>query len=214
MGVLPYQDIKDFIDKGVVIKNADPSKIQACSYDLRVGTIFSSGEVLKSNEAKSILKPGGILSVFTLEEIDLPHNICATVFPINKQSSRGLLVLNPGHIDPGFQGSLTVKLLNISRESIIVKRSEPIFTIVFSRLDQPTSKPYQANKQQGERENEFAANDLNCSPLSLTKLVGEPDELRVNELIRNHWISWTVLASGAGLPHSDIIKERAQACSS
>lgn len=181
-----------------------PENVQACSYDLRIGTIFKDGEAIVGDEGGTnkhvVLKAGDVLSMFTLEELALPPDICATVFPINSQSSRGLLVLNPGHVDPGYDGPITVKVLSISKSEMIIKRGEPIFTVIFDRLEAATSKPYPGNgKSRSKRELEFAEQDLNVSPSSLVKLVGEPNSLFVDQMIRSHWMSkWsTILSAGA-----------------
>lgn len=204
MSILPAQIIRTEIDAGRLIRNADPGFVQSCSYDLRIGSIFQNGKCINHHNAGSSdqveLKPGGVISMFTHEELILPADVCATVFPLNSQSSRGLLVLNPGHVDAGYEGPITVKLLNISKHEKILKLGEPIFTAIFDRLEAPTAVPYknsQLTRQQ--RETEFAEKDLNVSPGTLSKLVGEPNDDHVKRLIRSHWLSWvsSILAAGA-----------------
>lgn len=203
MSIVPAQTIKSEIAVGRLIQGADAELVQSCSYDLRIGTIFQNGRTISQKGSSSVdqveLKPGGIISMFTLEELNLPADVCATVFPLNSQSSRGLLVLNPGHVDAGYKGAITVKLLNISKHEKILKCGEPIFTVIFDRLEEATSVPYpnrQTNRPQ--RETEFAENDLNVSPGTLAKLVGEPNDEHVEKLIRNHWMSWVSLALTLG----------------
>jgi deoxycytidine triphosphate deaminase len=203
MSILPAQTIRSEIAAGRLVKNGDPASVQSCSYDLRIGTIFQNGKSINRQNAGSAdqveLKPGGVISMFTHEELVLPADICATVFPLNSQSSRGILVLNPGHVDAGFSGAITVKLLNISKHEKIIKLGEPIFTAIFDRLEQATMEPYaNAPATRTQRETAFAENDLNVSPATLSKLIGEPNDEHVNKLIRGHWISWTSLALTAG----------------
>jgi deoxycytidine triphosphate deaminase len=97
-GILTKQDIENKIDNGSLILHASKNQIQACSYDLRIGTIFRDGN--KSQDSVTV-EPGEIISLLTEEELKIPNNMMATVFAINGKSSEGLLVLNPGHIDPG-----------------------------------------------------------------------------------------------------------------
>lgn len=197
MAIIPAQIIQNELAGGRLIKNADPANIEACSYDLRIGTVFFDGQSINNSQGNSqnhVLSPGGMLSMFTLEELHLPDNICATVFPINKQSSRGLLVLNPGHIDPGYTGPVSIRVLNISKQDMLIKHGEPIFTVVFDRLESATDRPYKnSSYSRTKLEKNFAENDLNVSPASLKKLVGEPNSLEIEKLIRNHWMSWTTL---------------------
>ena len=198
MSILPARTIRAEIAAGRLIKNADPDQVQPCSYDLRIGTIFQNGKSITQPHAGAAdqieLKPGGVVSMFTLEELSLPADVCATVFPLNSQSSKGLLVLNPGHVDAGFNGAITVKLLNISRHEKILKLGEPIFTAIFDRLEAPTNEPYPpATTTRVQRERAFAQNDLNESPDTLSKLVGELTDDHVNKLIRAHWYSRATL---------------------
>lgn len=207
MSILPAQTIRAEIAANRLIRNADASLVQSCSYDLRIGTIFQSGRSITRMPQQSAgsvdqveLKPGGVISMFTLEELSLPPDVCATVFPLNSQSSRGLLVLNPGHVDAGYSGPITVKVLNISKHEKVLKLGEPIFTVIFDKLEAATLEPYgnsSSNRQQ--RETVFAENDLNVSPGTLAKLIGEPNDDHVKKLIRNHWMSWgsSMLAAGA-----------------
>lgn len=64
--------------------------------------------------------------------------MCGTVFPINRRSSTGLLILNPGHIDPGFNGPISICAINLSNQPIVLNLKDDIFTILFEELDAPT----------------------------------------------------------------------------
>jgi len=197
MPILPAQTINQELNAGRLILNYSTQNIEACSYDLRIGTVFKDGQAIGSSAGAAqsfVLRPGEMLSMFTLEDLCLPDDICATVFPINSQSSKGLLVLNPGHIDPGYKGPVSVRVLNISKQDMIIKHEEPIFTIVFDQLLAATNQPYvNHNFSRAKLEKEFAEKDINLSPVSLKKLVGEPNVLEVEKIVRNHWMSWSVL---------------------
>lgn len=196
MPILPAQKIDQEISAGRLILNASALNIEACSYDLRIGTVFKDGQAISSSASglqSFVLRPGEMLSMFTLEDISLPDNICATVFPINSQSSKGLLVLNPGHIDPGYKGPISVRVLNISKQDMLIKHEEPIFTIVFDELLSATTKPYiNSNSSRAKLEKDFAEKDINLSPGSLKKIVGEPNVLEIEKIVRTHWMSWSV----------------------
>jgi deoxycytidine triphosphate deaminase len=189
MAVLPHQTINAEIVKNGLITNLVPANVKASSYDLRIGTIFLNGTIIKDDAQQVILKPGQIVSLFTEEEVRLPNDIAGTVFPMNAQSSRGLLVLNPGHVDPGFEGPLTVKLLNMRRTEMVIQRKMEILTIVFERLEEATSKPYTDNKLRDARELAFNASDVEISPntlgdlVTLTKEAPFPSRSEVKELI-------------------------------
>ncbi|MDO9405338.1 MAG: hypothetical protein Q7T87_14995 [Polaromonas sp.] len=205
MGILPFQTIQAEIAAGRLVRSGVVERIQPSSYDLRIGTIFKDGQIINGEViggvTSIVLKPGGVLSMFTLEELVLPPDILATVFPINSQSSRGLLVLNPGHVDPGYDGPITVKVLNISKSEMMIKLGQPIFTAIFERLETATSQPYSViKKDRTTREIEFAEKDMNVSPGSLVKLVGEPNTLEIEKMIRSHWASrWSIFLTAGAL---------------
>lgn len=130
-------------------------KIRGSSYDLRIGTFFLKDSVERSNiisiekekDFDEIIKilPSDIITFLTLETVTIPNHICGTVFPINKLSSTGLLILNPGHIDPGFSGPISICAINLSKDIIYLSLKDPIFTIIFDTLDYET-EPYDNKK--------------------------------------------------------------------
>jgi deoxycytidine triphosphate deaminase len=194
-GVLNSADIEREIDNQRLMRGADKNLIQACSYDMRIGTIFKDGRPItgpqtQGNEVQ--VQPGEIISLFTQEELALPADIMATAFAINSMSSQGLLVLNPGHVDPGFVGPLTVRAINIRKTPKAINLGTKIFTVIFERLPTPTPTPYNRNVSRQEREIEFNAMDLEQNPKSLTSLVFEGKDHpfitaeAVDEKIRNY----------------------------
>jgi hypothetical protein len=140
--------------------------------------------------------------MFTLEELELPSDMCATAFAMNEQSSRGLLVLNAGHVDPGYTGPLTVKALNLRKVPLALSRGDKIFTVTFERLPLATTQPYTRNRSRDDLERQFNKTDVEVSPRSIAELVTTapgapfPTRLEVRELIRDHWASrWSLFLS-------------------
>ena len=193
-GILTYDDIVIELANKRLIVNGDAKYVEACSYDMRVGTIFSKDEIITGEKGQAILEPGDIISLFTLEELHLPPDIAATAFAINAMSSQGILVLNPGHIDPGYEGPLTVRAINLRATSKPIDLGTRVFTVVFERLPKATSQPYPLRSGKKEtRENEFREMDLAQNPRSVGRLVmlGKDKPLmtgdEVDRRIRDHW---------------------------
>src|SRR5207237_10058215 len=92
-------------------------------------------------------------------------------FPMNKWSSEGLLVLNPGYVDPGFRGPLSVKIVNLRKTRISISRGHPIFTVSFFRMGADTKHPYNRNKSRREREVEMNRRELEQSAGSISELL-------------------------------------------
>ena len=203
VGMLCKQDISQAMDNGELIMNADKNFLEASSYDMRIGTIFRNGQVVNESHPEAnkqiIVQPGEIISIFTLEELDLPSNIAATAFAMNGQSSRGLLVLNPGHVDPGFKGPLTVMALNLRRVPLAISRGAPIFTVIFEHLPKSTTSPYNRNEPRARRELTYNEKNVEQAPKNLAELVviGKdapfPTRQEVKEIVQGHWMSWLTL---------------------
>jgi deoxycytidine triphosphate deaminase len=203
-GILTGEDIWEEIENGRLIKYAIREGVQACSYDLRIGTIFSESKILRKSSPEQdpdpvILGPGGIISLFTWEELELPDDISATAFAMNVMSSQGVLVLNPGHVDPGFRGALTVRIINVRATSKALLFGTPIFTVIFQRLPKATNRPYNSNKPRAEREIAFKAIDVEQNPKTLLRLLKAGDEKplmtpeEIDRRITKHWATLVTL---------------------
>ena len=86
------------------------SPIQPSSVDLHIGDIYVPGtEVGQSGGegdplADHVLEPGNTAIVVTQETFSLPPSIAGIGFPPTEVSAKGILMTNPGHVDPGFAG--------------------------------------------------------------------------------------------------------------
>lgn len=198
-GVLIAEDISAAIQRNELVIGAAQGRVQGCSYDMTVGTVFWEGQIVPPVGRQFTVPQGGVVSIFTAEELKLPNDVCATAFAINKMSSRGFLVLNPGHVDPGFEGPLTVKALNVRKTPIAIQQGDAIFTVVFEKLDIPAGR-YKHNKPRADREREFNAETVESSPSSLSEMIALNNEgpystrQEVKELIRDHWMSYVALS--------------------
>jgi deoxycytidine triphosphate deaminase len=151
-GILIKNQILDrILNDNLIIKyqidhSCNP-KVETASYDLSVGSIVwkdsksNNVKVLHYNEQLDIdqqkyatLQPGQMMFVVTREEVNMPLNLSATVFSRNKLSRDGILALNAGHIDPGYRGPITIRLINLRATTYTIKLGIPIYTIVFQEL--------------------------------------------------------------------------------
>ena len=142
VGVLCGKDIERMANERGLIEPYNESCLQACSYDLRIGTIFREGQVINEKHSRAdeqvVIEPGEVVSVLTQEILKLPNDITGTAFAINSQSREGLMVLNPGHVDPGFSGQLSVKAINLRKVALPISRGDKIFTVIFEKLPKMT----------------------------------------------------------------------------
>jgi dCTP deaminase len=80
--------------------------------------------------------PGQTAIVTTLEQLHMPSRLAAIGFPPSHISIRGLLMTNPGHIDPGYDGPMHLTVINMARDPFVltVERDE-IVTVLFFDLE-------------------------------------------------------------------------------
>src|SRR5271163_1574285 len=107
---------------GVVLP-ADPyskdSPVQASSIDLHIGNVYLPGEKetdlggAKNPRQDYSLKTGETAVVTTAETLDLPSHIAGFGFPPSGVSFKGLLMTNPGHVDPGYKGVMRFTVINM-----------------------------------------------------------------------------------------------------
>lgn len=160
MSVLTKDEIIDHIKKGELIRNpiVDANgqyEVEPASYDLHAGMIIWKEEdiVAKRADVKSklfkpavaaqfqesiSLQPGQVMFVITHEDVVMPKTMCGTVYAKNKFSRDGILALTTGHVDPGVDCPIVIRLINLRSIPYTFSLGEPIYTIVFHKL-QPNS---------------------------------------------------------------------------
>jgi deoxycytidine triphosphate deaminase len=120
--------------------------VEPASYDLRAGLVIwknpgsasiEQSEFVETNDlwqqAVVTLSPGQMVFVITHEELKLPETVSATVYSRNKLQKENILALNAGHINPGYQGPIMIRLINLSSISWPLHLGSAIFTAVFHR---------------------------------------------------------------------------------
>jgi dCTP deaminase len=117
------------------------SKIQPASLDVAIGRILLPIEEddtrLPQSETSVSLNQGETAVVETLEFFNVPRTIAAIGFPPAHVSRDGLLMTNPGHIDPGFKGRLTFTVINVGKKPIQLVAGKPICTLLFFSIRAP-----------------------------------------------------------------------------
>lgn len=133
---------------------ASDSPIQPASIDLRIGKIYvpetedgepgSPTNPYEGATEQFIPKVGRTAIVATHEKVVLPADIAAFGFPPSAISSRGILMTNPGHIDPGYEGYLHFTVINMGCEDFALVVGDQIVTLLFAQLSGPARAAYAA----------------------------------------------------------------------
>ena len=138
---------------------ADPyakdSPIQPASLDLTIGLVYQpcveeeNKTTVPEGVPEYILKPGRTAIVLTREELKLPADIIAIGFPPSKQvSAKGILMTNPGQVDPGYQGKLRFTVINMGRKDFVLRQGDIIVSLILMKLQNPATKDWFARHSQ------------------------------------------------------------------
>jgi dCTP deaminase len=162
--VLSDGTILELVESGrIKIDPWDPAMVQPASVDLRLGDTFRvfhnhrtsaidlrsppanlTEEVEVSGEGQSfVIHPGEFCLGRTLEWVELPDDIVARIEGKSSLGRLGLIVhATAGFCDPGWKGTLTLELNNLTRVPIILHPGLPIAQLSFMTLDRPALRPY------------------------------------------------------------------------
>ncbi|MBL1214679.1 MAG: hypothetical protein HND52_15090 [Ignavibacteriae bacterium] len=157
MGILSKHQIIEYLEKGELVLNPRKKEngafnVEPASYDLSAGTFIWKETNIITGKSEPIskfynqdlplekqdtvtLQPGQVMFVITHEEVKLPKNICGTVYAKNCFSREGILALTTGHVDPGIQCPIVIRLINLRSIPKTFRLGEPIYTIVFEKLE-------------------------------------------------------------------------------
>ena len=104
----------------LVIRPYHEGSQQPASYDLRV-------------TGHQILARGACTLVPSLEWVELPRDLAATLRCRSSYARRGLLI-GGGFVDPGFRGQLTLCLANLGAEDIVLSPSDRVVQMVLHQV--------------------------------------------------------------------------------
>jgi dCTP deaminase len=161
--VLSDGTIRRLVEEGrIKIEPWDPSMVQPASVDLKLGTSFRvfhnhrlpaidlaeppSGvteHVQIDDTASFVIHPGEFVLGTTVEWVELPEDVVARIEGKSSLGRLGLIVhATAGFVDPGFSGTLTLEITNLTRVPIVLWPGKPIAQLSFMALDRPAERPY------------------------------------------------------------------------
>ena len=140
----------------------DPELVQPASVDLRLGDSFRvfhnhlataidlrqppdrlTEEVVVGEGKTFVIHPGEFCLGRTLEWVELPDDIVARIEGKSSLGRLGLIVhATAGFCDPGWKGTLTLELNNLTRVPIKLYPGGLIAQLSFMTLDRPALRPY------------------------------------------------------------------------
>lgn len=161
--VLSDGTIRRLVEAGrIVLRPWDPSLVQPASVDLRLGDSFRvfhnhrasaidlrdpptnlTEEVRVSDGEAFVIHPGEFCLGRTHEWVELPDDVVARIEGKSSLGRLGLIVhATAGFCDPGWKGTLTLELNNLTRVPIKLYAGLLIAQLSFMALDAPALRPY------------------------------------------------------------------------
>jgi dCTP deaminase len=158
--ILVDWQILDRIRRGHIrVDPFDPNLIQPNSMDVRLGDHFvwyNEGdavidpfdhesitfEITQTRAPSLVIPPGLFLLAETLESIQLPDNIVASIEGKSSIARLGVeLHQTGGWIDAGFRGSITLEMCNVNQRPVRMYAGMPIGQLVFYTTER-AERPY------------------------------------------------------------------------
>jgi dCTP deaminase len=161
--VLSDGTIRRLVAEGRVrIDPWDERMVQPASIDLRLGRSFRvfhnhrigaidladpprnlTEHVAIAKGDSFVIHPGEFVLGVTEEHVELPDDLVARIEGKSSLGRLGLIVhATAGFVDPGFAGTLTLEITNLTRVPIILWPGKPIAQLSFMTLDAPAERPY------------------------------------------------------------------------
>ena len=141
-GVLPGALIARLLACGTLLENAERSKVEGASYDLRLGDeYFYGGQIHRLSDEKPILtlEPYDYAIVTSQEVADFPREVSGRFDLTVGLFCQGVILSNGPQVDPGFRGPLFCLLFNTSSSPILLKRRQHYATVEFHKVLWPTA---------------------------------------------------------------------------
>jgi dCTP deaminase len=179
--VLSDGTIRRQVEAGrIVINPWEPDLVQPASVDLRLGDSFRvfhnhrvtaidlregppaglTEEVEANAEDGFVIHPGEFCLGRTQEWVELPDDVVARIEGKSSLGRLGLIVhATAGFIDPGWKGTLTLELNNLTRVPIKLYPGLLIAQLSFMALDKPAEVPYGSDALGSHYQGQVAATE-------------------------------------------------------
>lgn len=193
MSVLSDKEIKDYCKKVKMIEPFDDERVQSASYDLSAGDEYRFSHekrIVKLGKWKKKIKipPYAICYVLIKEKLNIPEDASAEIFPRHDLVKKGLLIYPQPPIDPGYKGKLYVLIHNLTNENRTLNKDEHLVSLVFHKLTQKPTKPYDGKYQNKETLDELGLSSKDVDPYtSALKEISEKIR-RWREGLLSKWI--------------------------
>jgi len=104
---------------------------RSASYDLRIGKIIIDGVVHTSDVQ---IEPQQMFIIVSRETVSVPAGSVGYAMPKTGLCNKGILALNTGIIDPGYNGPLSTTAINFDKSPYLLGPGDAFLRVVFHTL--------------------------------------------------------------------------------
>ncbi len=144
--ILGREEILKRVNEGSLIDNFEKDCLEGAGYDLRVAKFYNSGGDSYLGKDKRVMPsvveipgdilrmaPGDYVLMETVEKVNMPEDLIARVLNRSSLFRCGASTFN-ALVDPGYKGTLTFGLKNISNNGFSIQRGARVAQIVFEEV--------------------------------------------------------------------------------
>lgn len=164
--------------------------LQPASIDLTIGDIICpplkndrKQRPYKACDGIHNLKPGETALVVTVEKLSLTGDIGGLMFPKNGDfATRGILITNFGHVDPGYRGHLSFTVINFGATSFPLIKGEKITSLTLFKLNETSDPNWSDSKKEKDKMSDKGrAKVLSPDFLNIEKRINQIIEANVKD---------------------------------
>lgn len=137
-----------------MVRPFNPDLVQPASIDVRLGGEYVLGGYGEKHELPYSLKPfEGVVLATTAEYFKIPTDIAGKFEGKSSLGRRGLMThITAGFIDPGFEGELTLELLNVGVKAFRLVPGMRIGQIAFQTVSGEVKNPYNSTRNHYQKQ--------------------------------------------------------------
>jgi len=142
-------EIRELHESGKLqIDPFDPKSVEPASYDVRLRRVLVARRgIVDLAERGVVLRHGDWAELESLEVMDLPLNVAATVGLRSGLTRQGLDWFGGPQIDPGYNGRIYISVFNASSTPVELTYAMSFATVSFFRLGKNASRSYSGKFQ-------------------------------------------------------------------
>jgi deoxycytidine triphosphate deaminase len=146
IGVLLSDQIRHYVDNHKLIHPFNEGQLKRAGYELSVGEVYSvAGHTRplsdRPGENELRIEPFEVAIIQTHERVNIPDFLIGRWNIRVRWAYKGLLWVGGPQVDPGYQGYLFCPIYNLSDQTVILHRGEPLALLDFVTTTPPTGSP-------------------------------------------------------------------------